>query len=336
MYAVDWATRKEYKFCNVQTGKIKTLPNQIETWQKWLKTLKPSHFYLEEGGGDSFKLLAKKLGHRVFTIPGIWVKRQREAFGLEKDDKIDAIVLSKVMKLQPELFREFIEDDILTAKVRLAYGSLENTERTMVQEKNRLIALEKRLELFSLDGFERELVERQQDVVKSFQKKFEGDTKLLKQLVHQCPEWKEIFQPIKGCGERVASGLIGYIGRPDRFPDNYHLRSYSGMKKKKGDQNFCHPLKRTLYFFAGGVIRAKNEKWYPLYLDIKKYYSEKHPDWRKGKVDNHARKFIETKFLDEVYEKMKGLEDGDIDFLPQATMGVPISSPENTGEGREC
>ncbi|MBA7491158.1 hypothetical protein ES702_01703 [subsurface metagenome] len=304
-YAVDWATRKEIKVCNTQTGKIKNLPNQIEQWERWLRTLRPSDFYLEEGGGDSFKLLCRKLGHKVFTVPGIWVKRQREAFGLKKDDRVDVVVLSNVVKLQPTLFREFQEDDILIAKVYLVYKGLEKTERTMVQEKNRLFALQKQLELFSLDGFEKKLISRQKDLVKSFQRKFETETKLLKRVVHQCPQWKEFFEPIKGCGERTAGGMIGSIKRWDRFPNRYHLRSYAGMKKKKGDQNFKHPLKRALYFFAKGIIRIKNKFWYRLYLEMKKYYAKKHPDWKKGQVNNWAMKFIETKFLDQYYNYCK-------------------------------
>lgn len=304
-YAVDWATKKsEIPVCNCRTGKIKNLPNQIDQWEKWLKTLKSSNFYLEEGGGDSFKLLARKLGHKVFTVPGIWVKRQREAFGLEKDDKVDTVVLSKVKKLQPNLFREFQEDDILTAKVYLAYKALEKTEKTMVQENLRLQALEKQLELLELDGFKKKLLNRGKNVVQSLEKRFEIDTKLLKTVVHQHPHW-EFFEGIKGVGERVAGGLIGSIRRWDRFPNKYHLRSYAGMKKKKGDQNFKHPLKRALYFFAKGIIRIKNKFWYHLYREMKKYYAKKNPDWKKGQVNNWAMKFIETKFLDEYYRYCK-------------------------------
>ncbi len=303
-YAIDWATRKELKVCQVKTGKIKTLSNQIEAWEKWLRTLKPSEFYLEEGGGDSFKLLARKLGHKVFTTPGIFIKRQRDQFGLEKDDDIDSLVISMVVKMQPNLFREFEQQDEILARIYLVFKMREKTETNLVQEKNRLFALGKSLELLQLDGYEQKIIAKQENLVKSLQDKFKVETRLLARETRKSPHWS-FFASVKGCGEVAAGGIISSVKKIDRFPHKYPLRAFAGMKKKKGDQNFSHPLKRALYFFAKGIIKAKNEKWYPLYLETKKFYTKKHPDWKKGKVDAYAMKFIETKFLDDYYEYCK-------------------------------
>lgn len=303
-YTVDWATRKEIKICCVKTEKVKSLPNQIEAWAKWFKTVKPSEFYLEEGGGDSFKLLARKLGHKVFTIPGIEVKRQRDTMRFDKSDEMDTIVLCDMVH-NGFSFRPFTESDETTAKIYLIYKGLEKTESNLVQEKNRLFALTNMLELLSLDGFEKKLIKSQEHLVKSLESKFKAEFNLLKKVVHATEAWTDFFLPIKGVGERTAGGMIGSIKNIDRFNHKFDLRSYGGMKKKKGDQNFCHPLKRALYFFAKGVIRAKNPTWYRLYLDIKIYYLEKHPDWRPGKVDSWATKFIETKFLDSYFKYCK-------------------------------
>lgn len=304
-YAVDWATRKELKVREVETEKSKSLPNNLEAWEKWLSKLKSSTFYLEEGGGDSFKLLARKLGHKVFTIPGIFIKRQRDIFELEKDDDIDALVISKVVQLQPALFREFTELEEILARIYLIFKMREKTETNLVQEKNRLFALGKSLELLSLDGYEKKIIKTQEGLVKSLKDKFEVETKLLKREVHKSSNWA-FFSCVKGCGEVAAGGVISSVRNIDRFPHRYCLRAYAGMKKKKGDQNFSHPLKRALYFFAKGIIRAKNEKWYKLYLDTKKFYAKEHSDWRKGKVDAYAIKFIQTKFLDKYYDYCKG------------------------------
>jgi len=319
-YAVDWATRKDIKICNVKTGKVESLPNQIDAWRKWFKklnkrgsakeilstdlVLSPCEFYLEEGGGDSFKLLARKLKHKIFTIPGVEVKRERNRMGLEKDDETDALILRSMIG-NGFSFRAFTESDEVTAKIYLIYKGLEKTEANLVQEKNRLFALTNQIELLSLDGFEKKLIDRQTELVKSLQNKFKTEFNLLKKIIHSTKEWTEFFEPIKGCGERTAGGIMGSIKNIGRFPHKFNLRSYGGMKKKKGNQNFCHSLKRALYFFAKGVIRQKNEEWYSLYLDMKRYYKNKHKEWTKAKLDNWATKFIETKFLDKYYNYSK-------------------------------
>lgn len=303
-YTVDWATKKEIKVCNVETGKVKSLPNQLDAWVKWFETVKPSGFYLEEGGGDSFKLLARKLGHKVFTIPGVEVKKERDRLALDKSDTTDALVLATMVK-DGFSFRPFTESDETTAKIYLIYKGLEKTEANLVQEKNRLFALTNMLELLSLDGFEKKLIDRQTELVKSLEAKFKTEFNLLKKVVHTTTDWTDFFEPIKGVGERTAGGMMGSIKNIDRFPHRFNLRSYGGMKQRKGNPNFCRPLKRALYFFAKGVIRQKNPEWYSLYLDMKNYYQDKHKDWSKGKVDSWATKFIETKFLDNYYNYCK-------------------------------
>lgn len=304
-FALDWATKREFTVCNVKTGKTNLLSNNIEKWEKWLKSLKPSKFYLEEGGGDSFKLLARKLRHKVFTVPGIVIKKQRDKYGLKKDDSTDAFMISKVAKLSPNLFREFVELDETLAKIYLIFKMREKTEKNLVIEKNRLFAIGKQLELLDLGGYDKKLIVQQKKLVKSLQEKFKRETFVLQKQVHNSLQWKEFFESIKGCGEVAAGGIMSSIKKVDRFPTQYHLRSFAGMKKLKGNQNFSHPLKRALYFFSVGVIKSKNKKWYRLYKKMKRFYAKKNPDWSKGKIDNYARKFIQTKLLDEYYDYTK-------------------------------
>lgn len=303
-YAVDWATKKKYAIYNLKTKKVAIIPNSLADFEKWFKKIKPSKLYLEEGGGDSFKLMARKLGHQIYTVPGIRIKKQRETLGLKKDDKIDVLVIAKFAELSPESFRKFEEIDVKISEVAVVYAQLEQSERTKVQESNRLSALGYRLELFDSDEFKEEVLQAQKARFESASNKFKSDQKMIKFLVRRLKQW-EFFKPVKGVAERIAAGIIGNVKQAERFESKQQLRSYAGIKQKKGDSNFNHSLKRALYLFAKGVIKANDPKWYPLYLNTKKFYAGKHIDWKPGKVDFYSMKFVERVFLDEYYNYLR-------------------------------
>lgn len=308
MFGIDWAIKKDLEIYDVKKDKLKTIENNIPTLKKFLSHLKNhASFYLEEGGGDSIKLLLKKQGHRVFTIPGKQVKDARDQFNLPKNDKTDARTIGFLAKYQPDLFYEFKELDELTSRIILLFKGREKTEKNLVQEKNRLFALSNQIELLELDD-KNKILERQQDLIDSLEKQFETQTKLLEKEVKKHLLWQSYLDDIKGVGPAIAGGIIAGLKRASRFDGRNSIRHYFGMVKKKGDQNFNHWAKKALYHFADGVIRAKDKKWYELYKNIKEYYSNKHSDWKKGKVDNFARKFIETKFIEECWKKLGELE----------------------------
>ena len=178
----------------------------------------------------------------------------------------------------------------------------------MVATKLRLFALKNRLELVNLNGYEKEAVEKKEAVIQALQEDFELQTKLLQIEVRKHPVWKDYLRGIKGIGPAVAGGLIAGIKRASRFDDKYALRLYAGMVTKKGNQKFNHQLKRALFHFSEEIIRHGTPKWRELYDSMKLFYSNKHTDWSKGRVNNYAKKFVQTKFLGGLYEEMKMVE----------------------------
>ena len=131
-------------------------------------------------------------------------------------------------------------------------------------------------------------------------------------LIQKHPIWENYLKNEKGVGAVVAGGLIAGIKRASKYDSKYSLRHYAGMIEKKGNQGFNHQLKRTLYFFIEGIIKSRTPKWRELYDNMKIYYAEKHPDWKKGKINNYAKKFVQTKFLDGLYKKMLEVENATI------------------------
>lgn len=310
IYAIDWSTKKDLAITN-DGKKVKFTPATIEGFSKFLNSLDGDkcQFYFEEGGGDSFKLLANRNDHKVFTIPGKVINDKREESGIEKNDENDVRVIFAMANSEPGLFREFTLLDIITAKICVLFKIRSDTEQNLVRAKNRLFSLDKRLELLDLGKSKEKLLEKEKNTIKALSEKFKLQTNELDKLIKKHPVWKNYLKDEKGIGAVVAGGLITGIKRASKFDNKYSLRHYAGMITKKNDQTFNHQLKRTLYFFIEGIVKARTPKWRELYDNIKIYYQEKHPDWKKGKIDNYARKFVQTKFLDDLYKKMVKTEN---------------------------
>ncbi len=310
IYAIDWSTKKDLAITK-DGQKVRFIPATIEGFEKFLNSLNGSRdrFYFEEGGGDSFKLLADRNDHKVFTIPGKIINDKREELGIEKNDENDVKIIFDIAKSDPGLFREFALLDIITAKICVLFKIRSDTEQNLVRAKNRLFSLNKRLELLDLGKDKQKLMEKEKEVIKKLESKFKLQTNSLGKLVEKHSLWNRYLENEKGIGAVVAGGLIAGIKRASRFENKYSLRHYAGMVTKKGDQTFNHNLKRTLYFFAEGIIKSRTPTWRELYDNMKIYYANKYPDWKKGRVDNYARKFVQTKFLDDLYKKMVEVEN---------------------------
>ncbi|GAH49084.1 unnamed protein product, partial [marine sediment metagenome] len=273
MYFVKWSIKKELKVFDLANEKSKTMAPSVGEFSKFLdKIEKENSFYFEEGGGDSFKLLARRRGHQVFTLPGIRTKECREDLKLSKIDENDAFAVKHLIEEHPEDFYEFKELDEMTARISIIFKERADTEKIMVATKLRLFALKNRLELVNLNGYEKEAVEKKEAVIQALEEDFELQTKLLQAEVRKHPVWKDYLKGIKGVGPAVAGGLIAGIKRASRFNDKYALRHYAGMVAKKGDQRFNHQLKRALFHFAEQVIRQNTPIWRKLYDDMKIYY----------------------------------------------------------------
>lgn len=308
MFSVDWAVKKKLRIYDDQKDKLKSIPPTLEAFAKFLQGKNKTRFNFEEGGGDTYKLQARRAGHEVFTIPGKQIKDYRDELGLAKSDDADAVIIGRFAQHYPERFYQFQELDDITARIAILFKERLDTEKTLVRTKNRLFALKIRLELINLDGHKERVIKRKENVIKALEQEFNDQTKLLLREVEKHP-LNSYFEGIKGVGPVTAAGLIATIKRASRFDDRYSLRHYAGMVKKKGHQNFNHPLKRALYFFSTEIIKQKTPFWRQLYDSMKVYYKDKHPDWKKGHINNYAMKFVETKFLDSVYKEMKKIEE---------------------------
>lgn len=106
---------------------------------------------------------------------------------------------------------------------------------------------------------------------------------------------------IKGLGLRLLAGLLAYAD-PIRFPSLRKFLHYCGYKKSsKKTKRYNRKVSSVVYQIAISLVMQKDEKYYPLYLKLKRDLEERFPNYRKSKIDGMAKKRIGTFLLKEIY-----------------------------------
>lgn len=298
MYSVDWAVKKNFQICSIETNKLVSIPPSREAFDRFFDQLKSKHFfYLEESGGDTFKLIALKNGHRVFTIPGKKVKEKREQLCISESDENSAKVIGILAKEHPEEFYKYQKLDITILKVSVLFSEYYKIVEDRTRKKNQLHAFKHKLELLTPEKEVKKVINTRKSTIKSLDKEVSAIQKQLLKLLKESPLWARYLKNIKGVGVVTAAGIIGSVKRFSRFPSKSSIRHFAGMIPKKGNYDYSRQLKQALYNFVQGIIKNKTPYWREMYDNIKVYYKEKHPDWKPGRVDAYAKKFVQTKFL---------------------------------------
>jgi len=212
----------------------------------------------------------------------------------------------------------------------------------MQREKNRLIAFTRKFKIARVADDRIGKITAQKDAsITAKEKEVAELKKILEKKVEDFPVWA-YYKDVKGIGPTIVAGLIGELGGREFSRDG--LRHYSGMIKKYtkkighyhsvnnpdgGHASKNNHIKAILYHFAECIIKARTPKWRPLYDDMKKYYAKKHKNWRPGKVDAYAKKFIETKFLEEFYCNLRGGASNNLSNWIRAVVPAPLANQRN-------
>lgn len=342
----DWATKRSLTVYDPGSGKTKQISNYIAAFEKFLAALKdPAIMLFEFGGGDTFKILAFRAGHYVLQIPGKKIKDYRDSEGIEKNDQIDAKIIydffieneGKAAAIILRNFKDdmrlpssnkkgravgtglrnskwglrspfylFQESNAQIAEIKILFRTHEDLKKSMVREKNKLFAfdLQFRIARISDDRIEKIRLQKKASIVAK-----EKELKTLKNILEKKLEgfeiWTDHYKQIRGIGLTIMAGLIGELGGR-QFEDDSNLKHYAGMVAKADHCDYNRYVKMILYQFAEQTIKRRIPEWRDLYDNMKIYYSKKHQDWKPGKIDNYAKKFIETKFLIEFWKKWRG------------------------------
>lgn len=344
-YSFDWATKKALTVFDSKTQKVKQIPNSIKEFEKFLGKIKePSTMLFEFGGGDTFKIMAFRAGHTILQIPGKKIKDYRDRLGKEKSDEIDARLIydfyikndgggaeaglrnsdskmpsstenkgrgvgiklsTRIGNVVPSPFFLYKEQDAEISEIKILYREHENIKLAMVREKNQLFAFKIKFKIARVaDDRIAKTKEQKQTSIMAKERQLQTLKKILEKKIEAFPIWAH-YKDTKGIGPTIVAGLIGELGGRE-FESKGSLKHYAGMIPR-ADSNDCNrKLKQVLFQFAEQVIKQRIPHWRELYDSMKIYYAKKHEDWRPGKIDAYAKKFIEKKFLVEFFGNLRG------------------------------
>jgi len=258
MFSIDWAVKKKFQIYNVAKKKLKSISPTREAYDKFFDKLKDTHsFYIEEGGGDTFKLLALHHGHKVLTTPGKKVHDLREKLELPKTDEGDVVIIGILAVEQPQVFYEYQEDDKLVMKIHLLYHEYAKVVQDCTRKKNQLFAFKNRLELLASKKEVKKIVKKREDTIKAIEKEKIALSRQLTKLLAEHPLWVNLLKDIKGVATVTSAGIIGSVRRFSRFPNKYALRKFAGMIQKKDNAEYNRHLKQALYNFIEGIIKKR-------------------------------------------------------------------------------
>jgi len=164
-------------------------------------------------------------------------------------------------------------------------------------------AFKRKFEIAQVAGDRIETMLLQKDIaIVAKEKEVEQIKGILEKKIKQFRVWDHYLKGVKGVGPVIAAGLIGELGGRE-FESDESLKHYAGMMPRNSSHNFNRYVKVVLFQFVEGIIKNRTPKWRDLYDSMKIFYWNKHDDWRLGKVDAYAKKFVETKFLLEFWDK---------------------------------
>lgn len=314
----DWATKKALTVYDSKTKRVKSIPNSIKEFQKFLEKLKePAIMLIEFGGADTFKIMAFRAGHTILQVPGKRIKDYRDSKGLAKKDDAKIIYdfymengggsanayLKNSMLLVPSPFYLFKESDADIAEIKILFREHEDLKKEMVREKLRRFAFAMKFKIARVaDDRVKKILFHKDIAIVAKEREIDQLKKVLEKKVKRFDVWNKHYKNIKGAGPTIIAGLIGELGGR-QFENDESLKHYAGMVPKNEFHDYNRYVKVVLYQFAEQAIRQRTPKWRELYDNMKVFYAEKHADWSKGKVNNYAKKFTETKFLLEFWNK---------------------------------
>lgn len=119
----------------------------------------------------------------------------------------------------------------------------------------------------------------------------------LRKAVRKLQIWTDVFEPIEGCGERIAADIIGAIGDIRRFPTPAKLKAFLGVHVRNGGKhgdvptrmqfprqrhgevaNWTPEGRQALYLLAEQFNYRPNSTWGMKLRENKVRLREKHPE----------------------------------------------------------
>lgn len=263
----------------------------------WIAGLKPGDVIWAEmgAGAGNFLLGCVRQGAKVWRLPTNRIKSAMTAAGDERSlDQVTGEYLERFARQQPEIFYELTEQQTPIAEIAAlasGYRNLQDDVRKPLVQKAEAVVSEISLASGANDPTARKAVTeivlgelfspkflatvKQPDLAGTLEaalKKIEiAFYKELDRKLKALPLFRAVFDPIKGCGPRIAGSIIGTIGDIRRFPTAANLKAYAGLH----------------HFENGSRARRKAGELYPVRQELKQacwdFFQQ---TWKWGKADS--------------------------------------------------
>ncbi|MBN1326157.1 hypothetical protein JW977_04250 [Candidatus Falkowbacteria bacterium] len=259
------------------------------------------------GSGDYFAYAlsrrGEEVGAKVYRVPPSVLKAKRP----EKSKDDDAKVLAMLLQNEPGLFYQILPKDRNLIRLRIAYRGKVDAMKARIACGQRLLQFEigqiftNEQGHFPEGSLEKQFAEKQNNDP-GYQVLEAEEAKLYKEICKCLEEltiYKQLFQPIQGCGPMIASRLICAIQDIRRFSDEVRLdgkikygaaklKSFCGvgldakgrfMRRRAGEvANFNPDARQALYLLGDQMNRRPDSEWGQRLRENKVNLRNQHPD----------------------------------------------------------
>ena len=274
------------------------------------------------GSGDRFAAAlsrrGEEIGAQVFRTPPSELKEKRETIETSKDN--DHLTLAVALGENPLIFYQLRRKDRDIIAVKEALSLRQDALKARIGCEQRIYqSLVGRIFLSEEGRYPEGLIEDEYDRIKASDAILQGllaeekcRDKELERVVTNLEIWERIFKQVKGCGPRIAAGIIAGLGDIRRFvvPVNYdgadtakerHNRKFKAIGKtlakvkafcgvhvlpdgsfprRRAGQlaNWSPLVRQSLYLLTDQFNRRPNTVWGKKLLAQKEKYRQTHPE----------------------------------------------------------
>lgn len=286
------------------------------------------------GSGDrlayALSRRGEEIGAKVLRVPPSILKEKRDDQSKDNDAKTLAILA----KSSPELFYQVTPHDRDLIKVSEALRARRDAQKDRIACEQRLRQrFVGRIFLGSSGYYPEGSIEDEHDkmkatdvILQNLAREEKQREQELKKAVHELDVWRDIFEPIKGCGEVIAAGIIAPITNIARFKSDAALKKFAGVhvledgrfaRKRVGAvANWNPQLRQALYLLGDQFNRHPDSVWGQKLREYKIKFREKHPEiienGKKKYGNGHIHKMATwrtlTKFMEWLYKEWARVE----------------------------
>lgn len=272
---------------------------------------------------------AEKIGAKVLWVSSGLLKKFREG-----DKEKDAKNVAKLFIKQPDLFHEVTIKDRelinlrykLDARTDIMKDRIACEQRLRAREIGKILLCCDEESLYPEKELEDILAENKasNNTYSTLTAEEKAQEKELITCISAMDVYKNIFEPIEGCGPMIASRIIAFVGNIRRFDSNVaRFKAYCGVHLRDGkfarrrnneEANWLNEIRQAMYLLGEQFNRRPSSVWGIKFREYKEKIRATHPEaigenGKKKYTPIHIHKMAKwrtlTKFAEWLFREWK-------------------------------